>query len=131
MHEEPADKLRPGNRKRFPASAIFIVFNRKGDRVFIHTDDPVVADSDPVGVFPKVTDPGTQIFRVCGKFVKGAGSSMIEGIGSLLVKRAVASGSSRKLRIPDRTVGSLWSIRIWGTLTSSQRICRTFLSAVF
>ena len=37
MHQEPADKLHPGNRKCFPASAIFIVLDRKGDRFFIHT----------------------------------------------------------------------------------------------
>lgn len=56
MHQEPADKLRPGNRKRFPALSIFIVLNRKGDRVFIHTDDSMVADSDSVCVFPEVAD---------------------------------------------------------------------------
>ena len=32
MHQEPEDKLHPGNRKCFPASAIFIVLDRKGDR---------------------------------------------------------------------------------------------------
>lgn len=37
MHQEPADKLHPGNRKCFSASAIFIVLDRKGDRFFIHT----------------------------------------------------------------------------------------------
>lgn len=56
MHQKPADKLHPGNGKGFPAPAIFIVLDGKGDRAFIHTDDPVVADSDPVGVFPKVAD---------------------------------------------------------------------------
>ena len=37
MHQEPEGKLHPGNRKCFPASAIFIVLDRKGDRFFIHT----------------------------------------------------------------------------------------------
>lgn len=54
MHQEPADKLHPEDRKVLPSLAIFIVLNRKGDRVFIHAGNPVVADGNPVGILPEV-----------------------------------------------------------------------------
>ena len=77
MHQKPADKLHAGNCKGLPASAIFIVLNRKGDRVFIHADNPVVADGNPVGVLPEVADdrlrPIERFFTVGNPFLFVAG----------------------------------------------------------
>lgn len=77
MHQEPADKLHPGDRKVPPSPAIFIVRNRKGDRVFIHADNPVVADGNPVGVLTEVADdrlrPIECLFTVGDPFLFVAG----------------------------------------------------------
>lgn len=77
MHQEPADKLHPEDRKVLPSLAIFIVLNRKGDRVFIHAGNPVVADGNPVGILPKVAygrlRPIEGLFTVGNPFLFAAG----------------------------------------------------------
>ena len=58
MHKKSADKFNAGNGKFFPLTFFPVIFYMVGDSIFIHADNPVVADGNPVGVFPKVVNNG-------------------------------------------------------------------------
>ena len=56
MHKETADKFNAGNGKFFPLTFFPVVFYIVGNGIFIHADNTVVADSNPVSVFPEVVN---------------------------------------------------------------------------
>ena len=58
MHKKSADKFNAGNGKFFPLTFFPVIFYIVGDSIFIHADNTVVADGNPVGVFPKVVNNG-------------------------------------------------------------------------
>ena len=58
MHQEPADEFFAGDCDLFPLSLVFVIFSSKGNRAVRHTFNTVVADSDPVGILPKIFDNG-------------------------------------------------------------------------
>ena len=58
MHKKPADKLNAGNGIFFPSAFFTVVFYVVGDCIFIHADNAMVADGNPVSIFPKVVDNG-------------------------------------------------------------------------
>ena len=58
MHKEPTDKLNAGNGNFFPLTFFPIIFYIVDNSIFIHADNTVVADGDPMGVFSKVVNNG-------------------------------------------------------------------------
>ena len=58
MHKETADKFNAGNGKFFPFSFISVILHMVSNSIFIHADDTVVTDSNPMGVFSKVVNNG-------------------------------------------------------------------------
>ena len=58
MHKKPANKFNTGNGKFLPAAFFTVVFDIVSNGIFIHADDTVVADGNPVGVFSKVVNNG-------------------------------------------------------------------------
>lgn len=58
MHKKTADKFDTGYCQFFPVTFLMVILHRISDRLFIHTDDPVVADGNPMGILPKVIDHG-------------------------------------------------------------------------
>ena len=58
MHQEPADEFFAGDCDLFPLSLVFVIFSSKGNRAVRHTFNTVVADSNPVGILPKIFDNG-------------------------------------------------------------------------
>jgi len=58
MHKKPANKFTTGNGKFLPAAFFSVVFDIVSNGIFIHADDTVVADGNPVGVFSKVVNNG-------------------------------------------------------------------------
>ena len=58
VHKKSADKFNTGNGKFRPLTFFTIVFHIVGNSIFVHTDNAVVADGNPVGIFPKVVDNG-------------------------------------------------------------------------
>ncbi len=56
MHQGPADEFFSGNGDFFPLSLVFIILGSKGNRAVCHVFNSVVADCDPMGIFPKVPD---------------------------------------------------------------------------
>ena len=58
MHKKPTDKLNAGNGNFFPLTFFPIIFYIVDNSIFIHADNTVVADGDPMGVFSKVVNNG-------------------------------------------------------------------------
>lgn len=58
MHKKPANKFNTGNGKFLPVAFFSVVFDIVSNGIFIHADDTVVADGNPVGVFSKVVNNG-------------------------------------------------------------------------
>ena len=58
MHKKSADKFNAGNGKFFPLTFSPVIFYIEGDSIFIHADNTVVANDNPVGVFSKVVNNG-------------------------------------------------------------------------
>ena len=58
MHKKAADKFDAGYGTLFPITFFTVVFHIVGDSIFIHAVNTVVADGNPVGVFPKVVNNG-------------------------------------------------------------------------
>ena len=58
MHKKPADKFNAENGIFFPSAVFTVVFYVVGDCIFIHTDNAMVADGNPVSVFPQVVNNG-------------------------------------------------------------------------
>ena len=58
MHQETTNKFNAGNGKFFPLPFFPVIFYIVGNSIFVHTDNAVVADGNPVGVFPKVVNNG-------------------------------------------------------------------------
>ena len=49
MHKKPANKFNTGNGKFLPVAFFSVVFDIVSNGIFIHADDTVVADGNPVG----------------------------------------------------------------------------------
>ena len=58
MHKKPANKYTTGNGKFLPVAFFSVVFDIVSNGIFIHADDTMVADGNPVGVFSKVVNNG-------------------------------------------------------------------------
>ena len=58
VHQETPDELLTRNGNLFPLPMILIIFSSKGYGTAGHTFNPIVADSDAMGVFPKIPDHG-------------------------------------------------------------------------
>ena len=58
MHKKTADKFDTGNGMFLPTAFFSVVFHIVGNGIIIHTDDAMIADGNPVGVFPKVVNNG-------------------------------------------------------------------------
>ena len=58
MHKKPTYKLNAGNRVLFPPAFFAVIFYEVGNSFFIHSDNTMVADGNPVCIFPKVVDNG-------------------------------------------------------------------------
>ena len=58
MHKKPAYKLNAGDGKLFPLALFTVVFHVESNCILIHADNTVVADGNPMGVFPKVVNNG-------------------------------------------------------------------------
>lgn len=56
MHQETPYEFDAGYCFLFPLPFISVIFYGKGDRVFVHTDNAVVTDGNPVGIFSKIAD---------------------------------------------------------------------------
>lgn len=63
MHKEPTDKLNAGNGKFFPLTFFPVIFYIVSNCILIHTDNTVVTDGNPVGVFPKVVNNGLSTIK--------------------------------------------------------------------
>ena len=48
MHKKPADKFNSCDGVFFPDSFVTVIFHIVSNGIFIHTDDAVVADGNPV-----------------------------------------------------------------------------------
>ena len=58
MHQEESDEFYTGKRKFLPLSFIAVILYRKSNRVFIHSKNTVITDSNAVGIFSKVINHG-------------------------------------------------------------------------
>lgn len=56
MHQKSPDELHTGQCEFLPFTVIAVIFHGKGDILFIHTDDPVVAYGNPVCIFAKIVN---------------------------------------------------------------------------
>ena len=63
MHQEAADEFFTGDGDFFPLSLVFVVFGSKGNRAVRHAFNTVVADRDPMGIFPKIFDNGLRAIK--------------------------------------------------------------------
>ena len=54
MHKKPADKFNAGDGKRFPLAFFPVILHIEGHSILVHTNDTMIADGNPVGIFPKV-----------------------------------------------------------------------------
>ena len=60
MHKKSADEFNSGNRMLLPSAFFTIIFYIITDSIFVHTDESVIADGNPVCIFPKIVD-----YRLC------------------------------------------------------------------
>ena len=58
MHKKPADKLNTGNGKFFPLTFFAVILHVVGNRIFVYANDAMIADGNPVGVFPQIVNNG-------------------------------------------------------------------------
>ena len=58
MHQETAYELFSGDSDFFPLPMVFIILGSEGNSAACHAFDPVVADSDPMGIFTKIPNYG-------------------------------------------------------------------------
>ena len=63
MHQEPADDFFAGDCDLFPLSLGIVIFSRKGNRAVRHAFNTVVADCDPMGIFPEIFDNGLRTIK--------------------------------------------------------------------
>ena len=63
MHKKPADKFNAGNGKFFPLTFLPVIFYIVGNSAFIHADNTMVANGNPMGVFPKVVNNGLRAIK--------------------------------------------------------------------
>ena len=63
MHQEPADKFNSGKGEFLPLTVFPVILHIKGNCAFIHTDNTVVADGNPVSVFPQVVNNGLSTIK--------------------------------------------------------------------
>ena len=63
VHKKSADKFNSGNGKFLPLTFFTIVFHIVGNSIFIHADNTVVADGNPVGVFSEIVNNGLSAIK--------------------------------------------------------------------
>ncbi|CUX52082.1 hypothetical protein BN3589_00001 [Clostridium sp. C105KSO14] len=54
MHQKTPYKFNTGKCQFFPLSFIPVILDRKSNIFIVHTDDTVIADGNPMGIFSKV-----------------------------------------------------------------------------
>ena len=55
MHKKPADKFNSCDGVFFPDSFVTVIFHIVSNGIFIHTDDAVVADGNPVRILAQIS----------------------------------------------------------------------------
>ena len=58
MHQETSEEFFSGESDFFPLPLVFIIFGGKSNGTVSHSFDSVVADCDPMGIFPQVQNHG-------------------------------------------------------------------------
>lgn len=58
MHKESADKFNTGQGMLFPPVFFPVILHIKGNGIFVHANDAVVADGNPMSIFSKIVDNG-------------------------------------------------------------------------
>ena len=58
MHQKPADKFNTGDGILLPPAFFTVVFHIEGNGILVNTNDTMIADGNPVGVFSQVVDNG-------------------------------------------------------------------------
>ena len=58
MHKKPADKFNSCDGVFFPDSFVTVIFHIVSNGIFIHTDDAVVADGNPVRILAQISNDG-------------------------------------------------------------------------
>ena len=58
MHQEPTNEFNAGDGMFFPPAFIPVIFHIVGNGILVHADNTMIADGNPVGVFPKVVNNG-------------------------------------------------------------------------
>ena len=56
MHKKSADEFNSGNRMLLPSAFFTIIFYIITDSIFVHTDESVIADGNPVFIFSKIVN---------------------------------------------------------------------------
>ena len=54
MHQKTSDEFDTGKGKFFPLPFVPVIFHGKCDGFFVHTDDPVVTDRNPMGILSEI-----------------------------------------------------------------------------
>ena len=54
MHQKTSYEFDTGKGQFFPLPFVPVIFHRKSDGFIIHTDDAMIANSNPMGVFSKI-----------------------------------------------------------------------------
>ena len=63
MHKKTTNKFNAGDSKLFPLTFLTVVFHMVCNCIFIHTDDTMVTDRNPVGVFSEVVNNGLRTIK--------------------------------------------------------------------
>ena len=58
MHKKTADKFNASKGKSLPTAFFTIILHIESNSILVHTDNSMVTDGNPVGVFPKVVNNG-------------------------------------------------------------------------
>ena len=54
MHQKTSYEFDTGKGQFFPLPFVPVIFHRKSDGSIIHTDDAMIANSNPMGIFSKI-----------------------------------------------------------------------------
>ena len=58
MHKKSSDKFNTWNSVFFPSTFVVVIFYIISNRIFIHADDAVIANGNPVRIFAQIINDG-------------------------------------------------------------------------
>ena len=58
MHKKPTDKFNAGDGIFFPLAFFSVILHIVGNSIFVHADNSMVADGNPVGIFSEIINNG-------------------------------------------------------------------------